>query len=82
MKKKKVIEGSTQKFWPRITPASSKWNIIEKLISKALIDSKISHDEFIIATIEEQNYLRLKENIRTKDNQQGDMESDRLIQHD
>ena len=43
---------SWMKFWPRITPASSKWNIMEKLISKALIDSKISHDEFIIAIIE------------------------------
>ena len=51
-------------------------NIVEKIISKALIDSDISHDEFTLA-IEEQNYFRLK-NITVKDNQLGNIKRGRL----
>ena len=46
----------------------SKLNGIEKIISKALIDSDISHDEFTQAINEEQNYFRPKESIKAKDN--------------
>ena len=30
---------------------------------------------------EEQNHFRLKESVRAKDNQQGDIEGDKLIKH-
>ena len=46
--------------------AGSKLNNIEKIISKALIDSDISYDEFTLVINEEQNYFRLKRNIRAK----------------
>ena len=45
---------------------------IEKIISKALIDSVTTHEEFMLVIDEKQNYLRLKESIRTKDIQLGD----------
>ena len=53
--------------------ARSKLNSIEKGTYKELIDSDISH--------EERSYFRLKENIRAKDNDLGDIEKDRLIEY-
>ena len=44
--------------------ATSKLNSIETLISQALIDLEISHEEFKTIVNEEENYRRLKGNIR------------------
>ena len=44
--------------------AKSKLNSIETLISQALIDLEISHEEFKTIVNEEENYRRLKENIK------------------
>ena len=48
-----------------ITLARSKLNIIETLISQALIDFDISHEEFSKIIYEKNNYERMKENIRS-----------------
>ena len=53
----------------------------KKIISKALIDYNISHEEITPVINEEQNYFRLKESIRAKDDQLSDIERDRLIEH-
>ena len=55
-------------------------NSIEKMISKALIDSDISHEKFTLMINEEQYCLRLKESIRTKDSPLGAIERDRLTE--
>ena len=55
----------------------SKLNSIEKIISKALLYSNISHEELPLV-----NYLRLKKNIMTKDNQLGDIEMNISIKYD
>ena len=55
-------------------------NSIETILSKVLLDSVISHDEFNLVINEEQNHFKLKENIRVKDNQLRDIERDRLIE--
>ena len=44
--------------------ARRKLNSIEKLVSQALIDFEISHEEFKTTINEEENYRRLKESIR------------------
>ena len=44
--------------------AKSKLNSVEILISRALIDLEISHKEYKSIINEEENYRRLKENIR------------------
>ena len=44
--------------------ARSKSNSIETLVSKALIDLEISHEEYKTIINGEENYRRLKENIR------------------
>ena len=47
-----------------ITLAKSKLNTIETLLSSALNDSKISHEEFSNIFTEKNMYENIKENIR------------------
>ena len=46
--------------------AKSKFNSIEILISEALIDMNISHEEFITIFKEKDRYEKMKENKREK----------------
>ena len=42
----------------------SKLNSIETLVSQALIDMEISHEEFITILKEKDKYEKMKENVR------------------
>ena len=44
--------------------AKSKLNSIETLVSQALIDMEISHEEFITILKEKDKYEKMKENLR------------------
>ena len=46
--------------------AKSKLNSIETLISQALIDMEISHEEFIAIFKEKDKYEKLKESVRSE----------------
>ena len=46
--------------------AKSKLNSIHKLISQALIDIDISHEEFIIILKEKDIYEMIKDNLKNK----------------
>ena len=46
--------------------AKSKFNSIDTLISQALIDMDISHEEFITILNEKDKYEMMKENLRNK----------------
>ena len=46
--------------------AKSELKSIEKLISQALIDIDISHEEFVTVFNEKDNYERIKDNLRTE----------------
>ena len=46
--------------------AKSKLSSIETLISQALIDMKISHEEFITILKEKDKYKKMKENLRSE----------------
>ena len=48
-----------------ITLARSKLNIIENLISQALIDFEVSHEEFLKIIYEKNNYEQIIDNIRS-----------------
>ena len=48
--------------------ANFKLNSIEVLISKALIDSNISHDEFVLINNVEKDYDDMKEKIKNSIN--------------
>ena len=45
--------------------AQSKLNSIETLVSQALIDMEISHEEFIIILKEKDKYEKMKQNLRS-----------------
>ena len=47
-----------------IALAKSKLNMIDTLLSSALNDSKISHEEFTIIITEKNTYENMKENIK------------------
>ena len=51
-----------------ITLARSKLNIIENLISQALIDFEITHEEFSKIIYEKNNYEQIIDNIRSVKN--------------
>ena len=46
--------------------AKSKLNSIENLISQALIDMDISHEEFITTLKEKDRYEMMKDNLRNE----------------
>ena len=46
--------------------AKSKLNCIETLISQALIDMVISHEEFVTILREKDKHEKMKENLRSK----------------
>ena len=60
--------------------ARSKLNSIESKISEALINNKISHDDFMTILNEEEKYRELKESIRTMNSQRSDVEKISLIE--
>ena len=49
--------------------AKSKLNSIETLISEALIDMEISHEEFITILKEKDKYEKMKDNLRSENEQ-------------
>ena len=60
--------------------ARCKLNSIESKISEALINSEISHEEFLIIINEEKKYRELKESIRMMNSQRSDVEKNNLIE--
>ena len=50
--------------------AKSKLNSLETLISQALIDMEISHEEFIAIFKEKDKYEKMKENLRSENEKQ------------
>ena len=50
--------------------AKIKLNIIERLISQALIDIEISHEEFVTIFNEKDKYEKMKENLRRENEKQ------------
>ena len=53
--------------------ATSKLDSIKTLISQALIDMEISHEEFNMIIREKQKYERMKENLRNATEKQENM---------
>ena len=58
--------------------AKSKLNSIETLISQALIDMEISHEEFITILKEKDKYEKMKENLRSENEKQEIMRLSRI----
>ena len=63
-KYKSIIKKKKKKHDKIVLLAKSKLNSIEVLISKALIDSVISHDEFVLINNVLKDYDKMKEEIK------------------
>ena len=59
-----ITRKKKKKYNKIITLARNKINIIETLLSKALTDFDISHEEFSKIIYEKNNYEQIKDNIR------------------
>ena len=55
-----------KEVWQNSIVSKSKLNSMEVLINKALIDSNISHDEFVLMNNALKEYDKLKEEIKYK----------------
>ena len=60
--------------------ARSKLNSIDSKVSEALINSEISHEDFMVIINEEKKYRELKESIRMMNNKKSDSEKINLIE--
>ena len=60
--------------------AGSKLNSTQSKISEALINSEISHEDFMTIINEEKNYQELKESIRMMNSQRSDTEKINLME--
>ena len=76
----KTTRNKTKKHNKTVMLARSKLSRIENKISKALINNKISHEDFITIFNEEMKYRELKESIRTINSQKSDIEKISLIE--
>ena len=56
-----------------LTLVKSKLNSIETIISQALIDMKISHEEFVTVLNERDKYEKMKENLKNVSEKQGNI---------
>ena len=61
---KSTIKKKRQKHDKIVLPAKSKLNRIEVLIYQPLIDSVISHDEFVLTNNVSKEYNEMKEEIK------------------
>ena len=53
--------------------AKSKLNSIETLVSQALVDMEISHEEFIMILKEKNKYEKMKEDLKNVSEKQQNM---------
>ena len=67
-KYKSIIKKKKKKHDKIVLLAKSKLNSIEVLISKALIDSNISHDEFVLINNVLKEFYDMKEEIKISSN--------------
>ena len=63
-KKLKTTKKKKKKHHKILILAKSKLNSIETLVSQALIDMEISHEEFVIILKEKDKYEKMKEDVR------------------
>ena len=58
--------------------AKSKLNSVGTLVSQALIDMEISHEEFIMILKEQDKYEKMKENVSSINEKQENMRSNNV----
>ena len=65
-----ITRNKKKKHYKILMLAKGKLNSIETLISLALIDLEISHEEFVAIFKEKDKYEKMKENVRSENEKQ------------
>ena len=76
----KTTRNNKEKHKIVLLAARSKFNSINSMISKALIENEISNEDFKTIINDERNYRELKESIRMMKIQRSDIERNKLIE--
>ena len=76
----KTIRNNKKKHIKIVMLTRSKLNSIESKISEALINTEISHEDFMTILNEEKKYRELKESIRMMKSRRSDVEKISLIE--
>ena len=69
----RITRNKKKKHDKILTLVKSKLNSIETIISQALIDMKISHEEFVTVLNERDKYEKMKENLKNVSEKQGNI---------
>ena len=62
----KAVSGKVGKHEKTVSVCQAKINTIKDIVSKALTDNKISHEEFVLIKSEYEKYYEMKRSIREK----------------
>ena len=62
----KAVSGKVSKHEKTVSVCQAKINTIKDVVSKALTDNKISHEEFVLIKSENEKYYEMKRSIREK----------------
>ena len=62
----KAVSGKVSKHEKTVSVCQAKINTIKDVVSKALTDNKISHEEFVLINKEYEKYYEMKRSIREK----------------
>ena len=62
----KAVSGKVSKHEKTVSVCQAKINTIKDVVSKALTDNKISHEEFVLVKSEYEKYYDMKRSIREK----------------
>ena len=62
----KAVSGKVSKHEKTVSVCQAKINTIKDVVSKALTDNKISHEEFVLIKSEYEKYYEMKRSIREK----------------
>ena len=73
----KQFEKKRRKHREIVLLTRNKLNSIEIIISRALTDAHICHEEFTLVSNEAKSYHRLKESLRIKNSERGDIKNNR-----
>ena len=68
-----MTRNKRKKHYKILMLAKSKLNCIETLVSQALIDMEISHEEFITILKEKDKYEKMKDSLRSENEKPGIM---------
>ena len=72
----KIISKNVSKHEKTVSVCQAKINTIKDIVSKALTDNRVSHEEFVLIKSEFEKYHEMKRSIREKNKDQPPPKAD------